>query len=135
MRRFARILLVLLALAATLREAGSALCASQCTVVPTEPTACLPEACESAAACCTFPGEEPVSCPLLEPTPQALLERAPVARALPEPFVLVGGVADVPSLFCLGDPDVASTFAQSPFDRGVRPRAGPLWLRDLRFIL
>ena len=135
MRRFARILLVLLALAATLREAGSAMCAASDCSVPIDASACSPRASEEAPGCCAFPVGLPVSCPLLDPTPEALIERAPVARALPEPLVLVATVTEPVWPAYLGDPDVTSTFAQSPFDRGVRPGAGPLWLKDLRFLL
>jgi hypothetical protein len=136
MRTLARTLLVVLGLLASLREAGSAACASTCVGRPLEafdsaascdgPRACTP------AACCSPCGEPAVPCPLLEPTPQALVERAPVARALPEPAAFAV-LSPLDVLVLEAGPLEMGTAA--PADRGIRPRAGPLWLLDLRLLL
>ena len=135
MRTTARALLVVLGLLASLREAGSAACASTCAGHPLEFAAgatCAPVAC-SPEACCTPCGAEPVECPLLAPSPQALLERAPSAKALPSPvaFFVPGLPLDLPALDAAHD----ARRAGAPADHGVRPRAGPLWLRDLRLLI
>ena len=110
MRSLARTLLVVLGLAASLREAGSAACASTC-------------------------GEPAVPCPLLEPTPQALVERAPVARALPEPAAFASFSPLLPADVLTLDAGAAETGTAALADRGIRPRAGPLWLLDRRLLL
>ena len=143
MRTFARTLLVVLGLLASLREAGSAACASTCvgrpfdvfgtgfaagaTCAPSAPRACAP------APCCSPCGEPAVPCPLLEPTPEALIERAPAARALPEPgtFGALGLPLDLPGLVAAHDAQAAG----EPAECGLRARAGPLWLRDLRLLI
>ena len=127
MRTFARTLLVVLGLLASLREAGSAACASTCDGRPFAPLACSP------APCCSPCDGPAVPCPLLDPTPQALLERAPVARALPEPvlFGALGLPLDLPALVAAQD----ALRACEPPQRGLRARAAPLWLRDLRLLI
>src|SRR5688572_13495680 len=100
MRSPARTLLVVLGLLASLREAGSAACASTC-VLPALDLAAFAEAtCVPASCCssCPVEGSEPVECPLLDPTPQALIERPPVARTLPEPVAARFAAADDASL-------------------------------------
>ncbi|MEO6463210.1 MAG: hypothetical protein ABIP29_09055 [Candidatus Eisenbacteria bacterium] len=137
MRTLARTLLVVLGLLASLREAGSAACASTCVGRPSDvaPTSsCAPRAC-APAACCSPCGEPTVPCPLLEPTPQALVERAPVARALPEPAAFAAFLALPPTQVLTLDARPIEAGSTAPADRGIRPRAGPLWLLDLRLLL
>ena len=146
MRTFARTLLVVLGLLASLREAGSAACASTCDGRPFDVfgtgfasgapagASCAPgaPAC-TPAPCCSPCGGPAVPCPLLDPTPQALLERPPVARALPEPllFGALGLPLDLPALVAAQD----ALRACEPPERGIRARAAPLWLRDLRLLI
>lgn len=143
MRTFARTLLVVLGLLASLRETGSAACAGTCVGRPWDVlgagfvagASCAPgapRACGS-APCCSPCGEPALPCPLLEPTPEALIERAPAARALPEPvtFGALGLPLDLPALVAAHD----ARGAGEPPERGLRARAGPLWLRDLRLLI
>ncbi len=128
MRSLARTLLVVLGLLASLREVGSAACASTCVGSPLEGASCAP------SSCCAPCSEPTVPCPLLDPTPQALIERAPLARALPEPVAFAFSAAlpaDILHLEACRD----EARADAPPDRGIRPRAGPLWLLDSRLIL
>jgi hypothetical protein len=136
MRSFARILLVVLGLAASLREAGSAACASTCPGRPlADEAACAsgPRPCAS-APCCSPCGEPAVPCPLLEPTPQALIERAPVARVLPEPIAFAFPAAVPPDVVHL-DAGLEAVRAGAPPGHGSRPPGRPLWLLDLRLLL
>jgi hypothetical protein len=137
MRTFLRTLLVVLGLLASLREVGSAACASTCVGRPLDASsssACAPRAC-APAACCSPCGEPAVPCPLLEPTPQALVERAPVVRALPEPAAFADFLAPPPAFVLTLDAGLVEAASAGLAGRGIRPRAGPLWLRDLRLLL
>ena len=142
MRPLARTLLVVLGLLASCREAASAACASTCVGRPWNGVASAiagigaarcdaPKAC-SPAACCSPCDEPALPCPLLEATPQAVVERAPTPRALPEPVVLPSFAA-VPFIAPIL-PHLEAT-SEEPPACGVRPRAGPLWLRDLRLLI
>jgi hypothetical protein len=133
MRSIARTLLVVLGLAASLREAASAACASTCPGRPLADATCAAPTC-SPAPCCSPCGEPAVPCPLLEPAPQALIERAPVARALPEPFAFAFPAALPPDVL---HPDAGLDRARAGASPGcgIRPRDRPLWLLDLRLLL
>jgi hypothetical protein len=145
MRPLARTLLVVLGLVASLREAGSAACASTCVLPALDfETPVAEETCVPVASCCSScpAGEEgdsePVECPLLDPTPQALIERAPVARALPEPVdVRFASTDDAPLLADLPEFDLHRIEARAgaPPGGGTRPRARPLWLLDRSLLL
>jgi hypothetical protein len=142
MRSPARTLLVVLGLLASLREAGSAACASTCVLPAFEFAAFAEATCVPASCCSSCPagGEstEPVECPLLHPTPQALIERAPVARALPEPVAAGFAAADDASFVShLPEFDLHRIEARAgaPPGGGTRPVARPLWLLDLRLLL
>jgi hypothetical protein len=141
MRTLARTLLVVLGLLASLREAGAAACASTCVGRPWDEPAtsvaagasCSLPADDSPAPCCSPCDEPALPCPLLEPAPEALIERAPAARALPEAvtFGALGLPLDLPSLLAAHD----ARGAGEPPACGLRARAGPLWLRDLRLLI
>jgi hypothetical protein len=122
MRTSLRILLAAVALVASLREAGSAACASTCPVPPLAGAACTPD------GCCS-PCDAPVDCPLLDPTPQALLERVPSPPSsdprAPAPVLLA---LPAGAFRPCEVPAPASTAEAAA--GGVRPRAGPLWLLD-----
>jgi len=144
MRSLARTLLVVVGLIASLREAGSAACASTC-VLPALDFAAFAEAtCVPASCCSSCPAESrdegtgPVECPLLHPTPQAHNERAPVARALPEPVTARFAAADDASFVSdLPEFDLRRIEARAgdPPGGGTRPRARPLWLLDRSLLL
>ena len=133
MRTTARTLLVVLGLLAALREAGSAACASSCPEGPLGVARCGASTGATACGPCAPCGRPEAPCPLLEPTPEALVQRAAVARALPEPvafadLVPAGGAP-------AADPGLAATAAVASPARGIRPRAGPLWLLDRRLLI
>ena len=121
MRTTLRLLIVVLGLFACLREAGSAACRSTCPDRPMDGAIC--------ARHCGGTCVPRVPCPLLDPTPQALIERAPGAdvpgprATLPVLFAALPAAVFVLDPHLPGVPDAAAP-------RGLRTRAGPLWLLD-----
>ena len=122
MRTTIRLLVVVLGLFACLREAGSAACKSTCPDRPMDAATC--------AQRCGGGGCVPrVPCPLMEPTPQAVIERAPTADAPGPRATLPVAFAASPAAVLTLDPHLPDV-PDAAAPRGLRTRAGPLWLLD-----
>ena len=153
MTTLVRSLLVVLALAGALREAGSAACQSLCpwgtlvdlgsTTVAAEPSCGGCTDAETDASGCAMPCSPDAPCPLFAPSPPALVERPLVSVAHADPrHVTVGPLEATPgATFISADFDpqaamVGALLARPPETSSARSTRGtPLWLRDRALLI
>ncbi len=146
MRTLLRSLLVVLALAGGLREAGAAACQSLCpwgalvdfgsTAAATEPSC---GGCADAdASDCALPCAPDVPCPLFAPSPPALDERPIVSLAQADHDHATVGPAEVlpgsAGASADVDPDAARVETRGTSAARVA-RGVPLWLRDRALLI
>jgi hypothetical protein len=133
MKRALRILVVVLALVASLRDAGAAACASTCAMPLAAPMSCAESTGCGDDSGCTLPAD----CPLLDPAPFGVIERAPSAstfhpdfrRPLPPLAAILAGDAASPEA-----PVLPPACRASP-TRSERAGPEPLWLVDCRLLI
>jgi hypothetical protein len=128
MKKLLRTLVAVLALASALREAGAAACASACAMPVAMEMSCADACCGSCLP--------PADCPLFDPAPQAVVERAAAASFHPDlrqpvPPVVATLAADMASL-AIGS---ASAAWRGIPPRSVRTESRPLWLVDRRLLI
>lgn len=153
MTTLVRSLLVVLALAGALREAGSAACQSLCpwgsfvdlgpTTVAAEPSCGGCTEADADASGCALPCAPDAPCPLFAPSPPALVERPLVSLAQADPrHVTVGAIEATPgATFVSADFDpqavaVRVLLARPPESSPARfTRGTSLWLRDRALLI